>query len=346
MGAVRQLAELVERRLELALRVEERERVGRADRADAGQVQTEPEGEQPLLGAVVQRALDPAPLRLGGAVELRPRLPQPFREELALGDERRQAQARDGGDGDEDLGVDDAVARGADHERALVVGRRPDGDRHDRGDRQRRALRAEAHRRPDQRREEQVGDGLVAVGRDLGERRDDDEQEGALDEAAVERGPAPGRRPPRDRERDDDEGAAEIAEPPGPRHLEQRIGLHDPGQRQRDRADDGADRGAEGESADDVGDAREALERLPALQQPPDQPRGDEDLEHVAAGLPERRTDREGRVVVREQVAGEDSRPQREPEERQARHRDPTGSQTIAATGPAKPNVYPSFADP
>ena len=73
----------------------------------------------------------------------------------------------------------------------------------------------------------------------------------------------------------------------------------------------------------------------PARGQPPQQRGDDDDLEHVAARLHERGAERQRAVVVGEQVADEHAGPQPEPAEIEAATPTPTGSHTIAATGPA-----------
>ena len=94
MDAVGQLAKLVHRERQLHAGVVEcARRVVGGDAEPLGRVpEVHGKPDEPLLGAVVQMALEAATLRVGGVDEPCPRRREPGREALALGDDGRQAQ--------------------------------------------------------------------------------------------------------------------------------------------------------------------------------------------------------------------------------------------------------------
>ena len=88
------------------------------------------------------------------------------------------------------------------------------------------------------------------------------------------------------------------------------ITLSDPGGRHPDRGADGHSRG---ECAEPSRQAVEGVERRARPDEAMQQPGGDDALEDVADRLRERGADRERAVVVDEQVADQDARPEPEP---------------------------------
>ena len=114
---------------------------------------------------------------------------------------------------------------------------------------------------------------------------------------------------PGEHERDDDEGAGEVAEPPRAPDARQLAGVDHAAERQRQRPDRRARRRR---SRDRQAEPREPAKRRQGLclpHQACDQIRADEGLEHVPCRLPERRSEGERGVVVREQVSQEDAGP-------------------------------------
>ena len=101
----------------------------------------------------------------------------------ALGGHRGEEQRRDRRGRDEELRREQAVGERVANERPGVLRRVPDGEGAHDEDRRGRAAGPEAQRRPQERGEDDVRD--VALGRQLGEREQDDEQDAGLDEVAA-----------------------------------------------------------------------------------------------------------------------------------------------------------------
>ena len=219
-------AELEDERAHLALRAPRQlsdraqgppERAGRAhalllDRLLGG-AGVQGRREQRLGDGVVQIARDPVPL-LDGLLALVPlRLGQLRGGPLALADDGAQEERRERRDGDVDLRAQGPVVDRLLEERPDVVGGDPDRHPGRDRDRQRGARRPEPEGRPDQRREDHVGHRLVGRDRDHAEHGDRDDQERALPRAD-----APpcrdGIGSPRQHQRQDDQPARGVAEPP------------------------------------------------------------------------------------------------------------------------------------
>ena len=98
--------------------------VGVHQPADNSEIDVQP--NEVLLGPVVQIALDPPSLRVGGSHDPGARRADAFGELLALARERRHAQRRDGRDRQIHLCVEHASIHRAVRERADVVRGRPD----------------------------------------------------------------------------------------------------------------------------------------------------------------------------------------------------------------------------
>ena len=173
------------------------------------------------------------------------------------------------------------------HERPELVSGLPDRDRHRDGDCERCAAAAEPERRPDQGREHQVGHGLVAAHGELAERDHGRESEQRLDGLRTAQVP-PGPPEPGEGERQDDECAAEVAEQPCAPDPRQLAGLDHASEAQRGGADDGADQRRGADAEEESPDAVDRIEWRASLDEPPQQVRPGDDLEHVARGLPER----------------------------------------------------------
>ena len=278
------------------------------------------QGQQPLLRAVVQVALDSVPLGLGGCEHLDPRRTQPGGQLLPLGDHDREAESRGHGDDDVQLRCQDALRDRVESERAVVVGHVPDGERGRDHESQGGAALAKPHCAPDQRGEDQVDEWMRGTESGLGRAGEDAHHDGALDPApAVE--PQARELAPGDCERHDDQGSRDVAEEP--RSPDMRCGVEgdhvsDPGGRHPDRGADGHSRG---QCAEPSRQAVEGVERRARPDKAMQQPGGDDALEDVADRLRERGADRERAVVVDEQVADQDAGP--EPEPTQVEKRDP-----------------------
>ena len=311
MNAVRQLAHLLDRDRELRPGVPDRG--GRPGSAGERQLLRLPQArgkcDQPLLGAVVEVPLDPPALGVGGADEPRARRDEAGGDGFPLGDRHREEQGREGGGGDEELDRERLARDRVAHERAELVSGLPDRDRHRDGDCERGAAAAEPERRPDQGREHQVGHGLLAAHGELAERDHGREREQRLDRRRTAQVP-PGPPRPGEGERQDDECAAEVAEQPCPPDPRQLAGLDHASEAQRGGADDGADQRRGADADEESPDAVDRVEGRASLDEPPQQVRPGDDLEHVARGLPERGAGRQRAGEIGEQVADQDARPE------------------------------------
>ena len=147
----------------------------------------------------------------------RARSPQPRCERLALGDDRGQTERRQRGNTDEELRGQDAARDRVEVEGPYVVGGVPDREARADRDRERAAARSEAERRPEENREQHVGQRTAAGHDQLAQRDDRREEKDGL--ARTSDSPvAHPRAVPRDRQRDDDQRAGRIAEPPRAPH--------------------------------------------------------------------------------------------------------------------------------
>jgi hypothetical protein len=104
----------------------------------------------------VHVALDPPALLVGGGDDPATRGVHARGEGLALVGKRGQGERRQCRYGQIELGVEQFAVDRVELERAEVVGDRPYRESCADNDRQRRAARAEAHRRPGQRREREI----------------------------------------------------------------------------------------------------------------------------------------------------------------------------------------------
>ena len=152
--------------------------------------------------------------RSANAYQARARFEQAFRDRLALGDDGGEEHRRQRRHGDVQLRAERAARNRVDDERARVMGRLPerdaDGDRNG----ERAAARPEAQRGPDQGRKDDVHERPVGPQRDVGE----DDHRAQHQSSFGDSRPRPGqleRLPPGERERDDDERARGVPEPPG-----------------------------------------------------------------------------------------------------------------------------------
>ena len=111
------------------------------------------EGDQPLLGAVVQIAFEPTLADLTGGDQPKTRGSQSGIERPALAHHGGERQRRQRSHGDVQLGREHTAGNRVEGEGTVEVRRAPDREaRHDQNG-QRCPSRAEAQRRPDQRRE-------------------------------------------------------------------------------------------------------------------------------------------------------------------------------------------------
>ena len=274
----------------------------------ACQPQADGERDETLLGPVVEVPLEPPALAVCCLREARARGAELLRDALPLGDDGGEPDGRERCDRDEELGAQEASLSRGRGERAVVVHGVPDRESdHDR-DAQARPALAEAECGPDQRAEGEIGPRALVARRELAHGEDGSDQERSLELAPLD-GELPWR-PPRERERHDDQGAREVAEPPCPHDMGQFIGGQHPACEQRERPDGGADRRAGGQRDEHPEDAPCTVERRPSAHEAVKQPRSDEHLEHVAAGLADRGAERHRGVLVREQVAQDESGPE------------------------------------
>ena len=148
----------------------------------------------------------------------------------ALGGHRGQHEGRDRRRRDEELCREQAVGERVAHERPVALRGVPDGDRADDEDRRGGAPRAEAQRRPQQYREDDVGD--IALRRQLGQQHESDDQDRALDQIAPAKVP-PSQSHPREQDRRDHQDAGPVAEDPGPKHAPEFVRRDDIAEAQR-----------------------------------------------------------------------------------------------------------------
>ena len=302
LDPLNQLAELVDRDEQLVVCGLERcgGGLGRLPRVARGQPEPGGERDEAPLGAVVEVALEPAPLVVRGEHDPGSRRADAPGELLALGGQRRHRERGQGRDRDVDLGGGDAVAS-VDHELPGEVGRSPDRERGADRDRDRRAPRAEPEPGPDQDREREVGRRPADL---RGDRAEDDQrrqQQQRLDDVPAQPG-VRRRSAEGEREREHDRGPAEVAEPPRARYPQQRSGRDHVMERERQRSDDRAHRGRDRERREHADHAGGGRERLPPRHVPAQEPRADQHLEQVAEALADGGADRQRRVVVDEQI--------------------------------------------
>jgi hypothetical protein len=273
------------------------------------------------LHAVVKVAVDAAPLGIGGREQAAARRRQLLGHLLALGDERRQAQRRQGQHDDEQLRAEHARRDVAVHERAGVAGGVPDDEAGRDHHAERGAALAEAERRPHQAREHEVEHRLRRAGRELADQgRDHDARDRLGAESAAQRRTIPGEEGERERHRH--ERAAEVAEQPRAPHRRHVLAIDDVAQVPGQRADGRARHRAGEQREHHPRQVRDRLERRALAHEPVEHDRGHQRLEHVPARLAECGAERQRGVVVREQVAEQDPRPEPQPADVQRRHPD------------------------
>ncbi len=176
-------------------------------------------------------------------------------ELLALFKQSGHEEAGEEGDGQEDLDVDDAVEHaviGDQHERAVAVDGKRDGDEGDDADGQDRAWESEAEDDHQQRGDDKEDEWIVAIGED-GESReggDEEKAKGVEHSATVQHVEEAGAKEDEDQGRHDGH-PQHVAEPPGPEESEPRAGFDEhqcPGSAERAGDGGGADHGDEEEA--------------------------------------------------------------------------------------------------
>ena len=260
-------------------------------------------------------------------------------------------------DRDEELRGEHAARDRVDVEGADVVRHVPHRDDRGHGDGERRPALPEAERGPDEHREDEVRDRGRAPRGEFRQRHDPQQQRADLEPTRA-RPALRQRRVPRQRERHDEQRTGGIAEPPGPPDRRQPVEAdHAPGEERRR-----ADRRADGRTGCDRdrhhADPPNAGERRPVPDEAPEQERRDHDLQHVAAGLSERRAERErpssrwragrrsGRPARRRCRPGRGRRCRRQPAARRSPRPDPrtragTRSWRLRSRGPRGPPRQP-----
>ena len=232
---------------------------------------------------------------------------------LALADHGGEEQRRHRGHDDVDLCAQGPVVDGLLEERPDVVG--GDADRHtgrDR-DRQGRAGRAEPGRRPDQRGEHHVGDGLAGGHGQCTEGRHGGDQQDALG-AAQPPPRAAGIAGPCEHQWHHDQCAGDVAEPPRPPERGRLIRGDDSTGQHRHQPHGRADRRSDGEGREQPTDLLRAIDGRARADEPPQQQGAHDHLGHVARLLtqqaPERQRVRLGEQLrVDHELGDEDTRP-------------------------------------
>ena len=169
--------------------------------------------------------------------------------------------------------------------------------------------RSAAH---DQDREDEVHHRTRAPGGEVGQAEGRGQEHHGLEPAAAR--PRPRQRPvPGERERHDEQRARGVSEPPRPPDRGHLVKRDHPTREQRGRADRRADRGSRGDRDGDCTDAANARERRAVPNESAQKQGRDQNLEHVPAGLAERRAERQDRVLVGKQVADQEAGPVGDP---------------------------------
>ena len=308
---VRELAQLLDRERQLVAGArDQRRRLLRRRRAVGGEPEVHGERREPLLGAVVQVAHD---LRrsVSDASTRRARdarRPSPNSSRSATTAARQNVVSAATAMNSwvlTTLSVIDENTNGAD-----VVRRVPDREAGDDGDRERRAVLAEAQRRPDQR----AGRRGRAAARGCGWRARAERDQRDQQRAALERRPATMRRgggrdhaiasgtrtsapvkSPSHHVRQTMASSSASMTPPASCASEPTVALD---------GDAGGERGEHAHQAADAAQRRPLAAPGGAAAAPR------QDLEQVPAGLEQRGADRGRAVVVGQQVADQDARPQ------------------------------------
>ena len=249
---------------------------------------------------------------------------------VALRDRRAEDQGRERGDGQEHLQHHEPVDGARAAEGPPPPHRAGHRDAGDDQDRRSRSARAETHGRPDEQREEQVGE---VAARELGEAAaeagdrggDDADAKGEGLRRTASRDHRTRAATPDEQGRREEQDAHRVAEPPNEPETAECAPRLQPARAEARRAHRRRQRGAEArgeaQQAHHVPDAIEALVEMDAAEQP----RGGDGLERVAGG------DREGRAqaLVGQRVRGEgpqpDAGPGPEAEDEQRRQRDAGG---------------------
>ena len=150
MDALRKLTQLGDRARQLGPRFLKQPRCLGRGFVDSvlGQLQAHGQRRQALLGAVVEVALQPAPLVVGKLHQASARFDEAPRVLLTLGHNGRQAEGRKGRHRDEQLRAQHAACDRFEREGADVVDRVPHGQAGGCRDRQRRASLTKAQSRP------------------------------------------------------------------------------------------------------------------------------------------------------------------------------------------------------
>ena len=158
----------------------------------------------------------------------------------------------------------------------------------------------ESQRSPDQRGKDEVGDRLVGGDGEHAQSHHGQDEEPALPGAHAPEGAA-GVASPGEDERERDQPARRVAQPPCAAERDGLRPVDDAAREHGDRSTDGADRGGCHERDEHADDLIRPVERGIGPDQPPQQDRADDDLEHVAGLLADDAPERQG-VLAREEL--------------------------------------------